>query len=131
MFRYADLIQCSWADAQGLVNRWKEEGIGGVINMAHNTPDIQYDPWLRVLRFPHLDDEVPAPDWIRPVLAFYDWARVRGKVIVHCAAGANRSVGCTASILVARHGKTADEALRMTGQPGYHHWSDAVRQVRA
>lgn len=129
MVRIHDIIQCSEAEAKELVAKWRENGIGGVINMAHNT-DITYDPWLPVLRHPHRDEITPEDAWWGPVLAFYDWARFKGKVVVHCHAGGNRSRGTAGVLLMARHGMTDDEALAVTGLPGFSAWIDAVRKYK-
>lgn len=127
MIRIHDIIQCDEAGAIQLVAKWQENGIGGVINVAHNTPDIAYDPWLPVLRHPHRDEITPETAWWEPVLAFYDWARFKGKVIVHCFAGGNRSRGTACVLLRARHGMTDDEALKIIGLPGHSAWINAVR----
>lgn len=127
---YADIIQCGQIDARALTVGWRKEdpqGIGGVINVAHNiVPQMVYNPWLPVLHHPYLDQETPPVEWFAPVLAFYDWARTKGKVIIHCQAGGNRSRGTFGVLLVGRHGMTAAEALAITGQPGYHHWRIAI-----
>lgn len=129
MLNTHDIIQCSQHEAKELVLKWRENGIGGIINVAHNT-DIVYDPWLPVLRHPHADEVTPESVWWRPLLAFYDWARLKGKVVVHCQAGANRSRGTTGVLLIARHGLTSDEALAITGLPGYSAWIDAVKRYK-
>lgn len=128
MLRVFDIIQCGVKDAMDLCGRWRAEGISGVINVAHNTPRADYDPWLPVLRHPHDDEITPTREWFNPVLAFYDWARTKGKVLIHCQAGGNRSVGTTTVLLIARHGMNADQALKVTGLPGYGAWIRAAEQ---
>ncbi len=131
MQAYKDIIQCGQIDTRDLLKDWDKDNhlIGGVINLAWNiTPRIVYPGWLPVLLYP-ADDEVVYPTkWFDPILSFYDATRNFGKVIVHCQAGGNRSRGCFGVLLRARHGKTAAEALAITGQPGYHHWREAIEQ---
>lgn len=126
---FEDIIQCGHEDARNLLADWKGHSIGGVINLAWNiTPKMVYPEWLPVLYYP-ADDEIVYPtEWFNPILSFYDATRKLGKVIVHCQAGGNRSRGCFGVLLRARHGKTAEEALAITGQPGYHHWREAVER---
>jgi len=47
-------------------------------------------------------------------------------MIVHCQAGGNRSRGTFGVLLVACHGMSAQEALKITGQPGYSAWRIAI-----
>jgi hypothetical protein len=131
MIKYADIIQCSAVDAQGLADRWQEHGISGIINVAWNiVPDMRYDPLLPVLRHPALDEAAPDRDWFEPIFAFYDWARKHGKVVVHCQAGQNRSLGLTGILMVARHGLTGQQALKITGRPAYGAWIHAVEDFK-
>lgn len=132
MQTYNDIIQCGQAEARNLLYDWNRENhtVGGVINLAWNiTPRIVYPGWLPVLLYP-ADDEIVYPtEWFNPILSFYDAVRSSGKdVIVHCQAGGNRSRGCFGVLLRARHNKTAAEALAITGQPGYHHWREAIEK---
>ncbi len=128
---FEDIIQCGHEDARNLLKDWEKDNhlIGGVINLAWNIiPIMEYPRWLPVLLYP-ADDEIVYPtDWFNPILSFYDTVRKSGRVIVHCQAGGNRSCGCFAILLKARHGKTTEEALAIAGQPGYHHWREAVEQ---
>lgn len=130
MIEIKDLIQCSALEAQALADRWQELKLGGVINVAHNTTEMKYPEWLPVLRHPHLDDIQPSREWFGPVLAFYDWARTRGRVVIHCAAGKNRSTGTAGVILIARHGFTAQQAMECVGRPGFAAFIRAVEEYR-
>ncbi len=127
--RIADIIQCGEVEAQKLVKSWREVPLGGVINVAHNT-EIVYDPWLPVLRMAHDDEITPDRTWWDPVLAFYDWARQKGKVLIHCHAGANRSRGTAAVLLIARHGMSPQEAEKLVGRPGFGAWIRARDEWR-
>lgn len=128
---FEDLIQCGHIEARALLKDWDKDNhsIGGVINLAWNIePRMVYPRWLPVLIYP-ADDEIVYPsEWFDPILSFYDAARKHGKVIIHCQAGGNRSRGCFGVVLRARHGKGAAEALAIAGQPGYHHWREAIEQ---
>lgn len=126
MLHVKDIIQCGGRDAQPLLDRWREEKISGAVSIAHNAEYVKYDPWMPVLRHPYDDEKTPPREWWNPVLAFYDWARLSGKVLVHCQAGGNRSVGATAVLLIARHGMNHDQALKLTGRPGYGAWIRAA-----
>lgn len=127
MKKHADIVQTSAAEAAVLLEKWKENNIAGVINVAHNvSPRIKYDPWLPVLNHPHRDEIRPEPEWFKPVFAFYEWARKQGKVLVHCQAGANRSRGTFGVLLVTYHGMNARQALGITGMPGYGAWREAI-----
>lgn len=129
--QFDDIIQCGHEDARSLLIGWDKDNhlIGGVINLAWNiNPPMVYPPWLPVLYYP-ADDEITYPiEWFNPILSFYDTVRKYGKIIIHCQAGGNRSRGCFGVILRARHGKTAQEALEIVGQPGYYHWRKAIEQ---
>lgn len=127
---YEDIIQCGHTEARKLLENWDNDHlIGGVINLAWNIePIMVYPRWLPVLMYPANDEITYPPEWFEPILSFYDATRKLGKVIVHCQAGGNRSRGCFGVLLRARHNKTAAEALSITGQPGYHHWREAIEQ---
>lgn len=132
MKTYADIIQCSAQEARELTALWKEEGIAGVINLAHNiVPRMEHDPWLPVLHYPALDEVTPKDEWFDPILAFYDEVRKKGKVLVHCQAGGNRSVGTFGVLLVLRHGMNAPQALEVTGFPGYGAWRVAIENAES
>lgn len=129
MKTYKDIVQCS---AKGVRELLKTEGhgIAGVINVAHNVvPPINYGQWVPVLHCPHRDEIQPEIGFFKPILAFYDYYRTKGKVLVHCQAGANRSVGTFGALLVARHGLTPQQALKITGNPGYGAWRQAIVMV--
>lgn len=131
MNEHFGIIQCGWRDAQQMQAGWKEAGIGGLICVAHNVPDIVYNPLMPKLITPADDEVAPTREWFLPVLAFYDWARTQGRVIVHCQAGLNRSVGVFGMLLVSRHGLSARQALDIVGIPGYGAWRVGIEQAEA
>ena len=130
MIQVKDIIQCSQKDAKEILERWRENGVAGVICVSHNT-ELVYDPWLPLLRMAQDDQITPDRAWWDPVLSFYDWARKKGKVLVHCQAGANRSRGTAGVLLVARHQMTPQDALAIVGRPGYGAWIRAVEEWKA
>ena len=126
MIEYKDIIQCGQIDARKLIENW-EGKISGVINLAYNIePPIVYPKWLPLLYRPAWDERTPDIEWFKPVIAFYESQRRNGQVIVHCQAGGNRSRGTFGVLLVACHGMSAREALKITGQPGYPAWRIAI-----
>ena len=72
-----------------------------------------YPEGVRIFRFPFLDTPgaVPPPGWLAAASAAVVEAMPRGPVLVHCAAGNNRSTGIVAASLMRLRGCTAAEAM--------------------
>jgi hypothetical protein len=85
-------------------------GTRAVLNVCESK-----DPYeAEVHRWEPIHDAAPAPslDWLRRQVEFIDAQHQAGRpVFVHCHAGISRSVMVVAAYLMARDGRTRDEAL--------------------
>jgi len=113
--RYAQgkILQGDQAAARflcGMDGRWKKHLIGGVINTAWEIA-VPYDPTIPRLMLP-IEESIPTgPACFEAAIGFY---RAVDRVLVHCAAGQNRSMAVTAALLVVTQGMSLEQAMKIT-----------------